>query len=464
MKIHGRQKAQVKALFVAASTLLATSSVSAQSLEQAVATALDKSPEIRQTFNQLKSWDERVNQASASYYPTISATASVGQEWTNSPSTRRDAETYGRDENRDLTRSDIGLTLNQLLFDGFATPNNVDRNKHEAEAEKWKLYSLAEDKALEVSRVYLDYLKAKQVVELAQLNTKNHKQIYRSVKEKARSGFSSSVDLSQVSGRMAKANANLLVAENNYADALATYQKLTGKEPMNTRRPVPDAVMIPDSLQKVIELVRTKHPLLISANSDIKAATEARDIARSHYFPRVELEVSANWNDNVSGVDGLKPTDVGGENENVQALVRFKYDLFSGGANTSKEREAAYDMNIAKQTRHKAVEDAVENATFAWNSRSFLNQQLPLLREHVGYATEARDAYREQFKLGQKSLLDILDSENELFEARKAYVSADYEELAQQYRLFSVTGQLLAALRITTPTLWQNEARLAGVN
>ncbi|CZF78961.1 TolC family outer membrane protein [Grimontia marina] len=456
----------VTALAVAATLLPAAAA--AQSLEQAVATALDTNPQIRQAFNRFKASEEQVNQASAGYYPTIDFDAGIGREWTESPSTRRDSVIYGVDEEVEMTRREIGVSLRQVLFSGFQTTNEVKRTEFEASAEQWTLYATAEDLALEVSRAYLEFLRAEQIVGLAQHNLESHQVIYGQVKQKTDSGLGSTADLSQVTGRLARAHSNLISAQNNLSDARISYQRIVNRAPEDTRIPVPDAVMLPTSLESAMEMAKASHPTLKAADNDINAAKAQRASAKGNYYPQVTFDLSASWDDNLDGNDGTtanpfdSPADVGGNNDEILAMVRVNYNLFSGGVDKAREREAAYSINESKAVRLNAYRDIEEGTTLAWNARVFLKQQMQYLRQHVEASTETRNAYEDQFKLGQRTLIDVLDSENELFQARREYLTAEYDDLIAQYRLLNATGQLLASLRVTTPEVWKGDENYEG--
>ena len=176
------------------------------------------------------------------------------------------------------------------------------------------------------------------------------------------------------------------------------------------------------------------------------------------------FDLSAGWDDNLDGTDGTSPssTDVGGNNDEVLAMLRVSYNLFSGGSDRAREREAAYNINESKAIQQEVYRDIVEGTTLAWNARDFLAQQMTYLRQHVESAIETRNAYEDQFKLGQRTLIDVLDSENELFQARREYLTAEYDDLIAQYRLLNATGQLLQSLRITTPDVWLGEDSYQG--
>ncbi len=206
---------------------------------------------------------------------------------------RRDSALYGVDENVDLTRREIGVSLRQVLFSGFQTTNEVKRTEYEASAEQWTLFSTAEDLALEVTRAYLEFMRAEQVVVLAERNLASHQTIFEQVKQKTDSGLGSTADLSQVTGRLARAHSNLISAQNNLSDSRVAYQRLVSVAPQDTRIPVPDAIMLPTTLEQALSLAKENHPTLKAAGSDINAAMAQRDASKSNYYPQVTFDLSA---------------------------------------------------------------------------------------------------------------------------------------------------------------------------
>ncbi|QYJ86450.1 TolC family outer membrane protein [Shewanella mesophila] len=455
------------ALALAVSAMLLPGVCSSQTLEQAVAHTLDTNPDIRIAFNRFKAREEQVNQAVAGYMPTVDISGGYGWEQTNSPSTRRKKNQGDVDDEGviELMRSEVGFSIKQMLFDGFYTSSEVDRYSFEASADQWALFAAAEDMALEVARVYVNYIRAEQVLTLAEKNLQSHKDIYDQIKQRTDSGLGSVADLSQITGRLARANANVISAKNNFYDAKAQFMRIVEKEPENLIVPVPDDDMLPADLNSSLTLAQDNHPILKSASSDINAAENERSSAQSNYYPKLSLELGGNWNDNLDGEDGYSAfasQNVGGHSNDLVAMVRVKYNLFAGGKDLAREKEAAYKVGEAKEIRQRAYRQVVEGVNLAWNAYEMLEPQKMYIREHVIAAKDTQVAYSQQFNLGQRTLLDLLDTENELFEARKDYLEAEYDEIISEYRILNATGRLLESLRVTRPDVWKGEREYEG--
>ncbi|WP_299007265.1 TolC family outer membrane protein [uncultured Shewanella sp.] len=435
---------------------LFTSVSYSQTLEQAVAYTLESHPEIRIVFNQFKARQEQVKQAESGFMPTLDVTGGFGFERTDSPATRNlhsdDPAAYPNDY-LDLNRGEFDISLQQIIFDGFFTTSDVDRSRFEASAEQWALFAAAEDMALDTAKVYIQYIQSEQVLTLAEKNLTTHQKIYDQIKQRTNSGLASTADLSQITGRLARANANVVSAMNNFYDAKSEYISIINLPPENLIVPIPDADLLPSDLINGIEIAQERHPILKSAAKDIQAAESAKESAQSGYYPKFTLELDGSWDNNLDGVNGDVNGVQGYYNELV-GMIRVKYNLFAGGKDLATEKAAAYNLSESKEVRQRAERQIVESLNLAWNAYELLTPQKMFIKEHVIAAKETQEAYQQQFSLGQRTLLDLLDTENELFEARKDYLTAKYDEIISQYRLLNATGQLLSSLRITRPEVW----------
>ena len=458
MKLTKCKLSRIGAIGLLNLSVLCSTQVNAQSLEEAVAYALDSHPDIRQSFARFKSKEEDVNRASAGYLPTIDLTAGYGYEHTDNPGNRRSS--FGYDDGKtDEYRGEFGLSLRQIIFDGMFTSNEIDRTTYEASAEKWTLIATAEDLALQVSKSYLNYLKAEQLIVLAERNIASHQVIYEQIKERTESGLGSVADLSQVTGRLARAQSNMIAARNNSLDARTQFIRLTNTPPKDLVMPVPDADMLPKNHDNGLNFAIEHHPVIKSAQQDINAARSFKKSTKAGYYPTLSFELSASSDNDVAGETGLNRTfaNVGGHRNEVTAMFRLRYNLFSGGRDSAQERGAAYKVTEAKEVNYSAHRQVTESFGLAWNAFEMLGLQKQYIKQHIITSKETQLAYKEQFSLGQRNLLDLLDTENELFQARQDYLDAKFSELSARYRLLNVTGQLLDSLRVTRSSAWQGE-------
>ncbi|WP_077454978.1 TolC family outer membrane protein [Salinivibrio sp. IB872] len=413
-----------------------------QSLEQAVVLTLATDPELRGGFHELMSLHEQMKNSEGDYLPDIDLDAGIGYERIENDSTRAQGDI-------DFDRKDATLSLRQLLWDG-QTSHNVRRTRYEANSQRFQLLSDAEDKALQVAEVYLDVLKAEQVLDLSEANMAVHEQILSDIRRRAESGIGSTADLSQVEARVARANANLLSAQTNLEDAFTAFFRVVGEPANEPIEPVVDNLALPPSIDTALEQAVSRSPLLKLARYDIEAARAQYEQFKGNHLPNVSLEVSQTWADQVSGVNDTS--------DEFSAMVRFRYNLFNGGSDQATIRRGAYELNRARDIFDNAYRQLEESTRLAWSAYQLTTQQKVFLQQQVDAASDTVLAYEKQFRIGRRTLLDLLNTENELFEARRAYLDANFDHLLAQYRLLNNTGNLLNALRVTIPSEWQVNA------
>ena len=427
---------KLKLLGVVIAAVVGATGAQADTLEQSVTNSLLTHPKIKQAYDLYQSRSHQIDQARAGYKPKLDVAAGVGPEW--SKGTSASSHTH-------LTRKDASVTLTQMLFDGFDTSSNVDRTKAEAEAQRLTLYSTAEDTALRVSEVYLNMLKQQEIYDLSKDNLATHEQILNDITKRTTSGVGSSADLTQIQGRVARAYANMAAAQNNLDDARAEYIRVVNKEPVDLVAPAASA-SLPGSLDDALKQARARNPVLLSALQDIEAGKYQAEGAKANYYPKVSVEAGKNW---YKDYDGAK-----GDQDYANIMLRVRYNLYNGGADSANVASTAALYNQAKDIHAEAYREVEEGTRLAWQALDSLKKQKDFLQQHVDYSHSTVRAYKQQFTLGQRTLLDVLNTENELFDARKSLITAQYDEQYAQYRVLNATGVLLDTMKVAKPAEW----------
>ncbi len=415
------------------------STVQAITLEEATYIAIENSPTVRQAIGQYRENKENTELARRTgYYPSVDLSAGLGQETTY-------ADGAGSADTT-LARRELTLSLTQPIFRGFANESEVERLYSEAEASRWNALISVENTALDVAQVFANILRYRELVGLAERNLDTHERIYGQIKLKTDSGLGAQSDLSQISARLAKANANHLAAVNNLKDAESNYLNIVGElPPKDMIYPVPDRALLPQDLESAIRESLAKNPAIEGAYWDVAATKSLEKIADSGKYPTVDFTLERTWNNNLDGTEG--------PSEDLLAMVRLNYNLYSGGSQ-QRQKAAAVQQNVqASEIRRKTIRDTELTVRLAWAAFEATTGQKNYIRQHVIATKESQIAYEKQFRLGRRTLLDVLDSENELFQARQDYVNADYDGLFSEFRLFNAKGELMRAFRIYRPQL-----------
>jgi len=408
-------------------------------IESAIKKALASNPDVLIQVNERLSRNEEVEGAKAGYLPTLDLNAGIGSERSRNSSTRSSGNTH-----RTLTRQESSISARQMLFDGFATKHEVERQQARVSSTAYTVHGVAENTALEAAEAYINLLRNDTLLKLAQENLDAHKRSFDQIKIRSDAGVGRRADLEQISGRLALANSNLIAAQSNYDDGITTYIKVVGEAPVGTPiKPIKQKEGIPSSKDDAIKQAIEKHPTLKSAVSDVEAAMAQHRASRNTFYPRFDLELSQSWNNDLDGQTGT--------NNDSQAMVRMRYNLLNGGGDAARKRQTAHLIDEAKEVRNRTYRQVVETMRLSWNAFDATEQQLVYLKQHVNATVRTRDAYQKQFNIGQRTLLDLLNAENELFQAKQSYISAEFDNLFARYRILNAEGVLLKSLKIDLP-------------
>ncbi|MFA0087216.1 TolC family outer membrane protein [Vibrio sp. 10N.261.51.F12] len=414
------------------------------SLEESVAFAIDYSPEVLAQYSRFQSVIRDGDAAGGYRLPQVNLYAAAGVE-----STRYDGGNYIPSDERQLNRTEMGVKVSQLLFDGFGTSANVKRLGYEAEAERLTLISRAENVSLDVVRTYLELLQAETLLQLAGRNVREHQEIYQDVLDKKQKGLASNSDLAQISARVATAQSSQISAQNNVFDLQTQFLRQVGKPGRSLVFPKFDQGLLPSTMNVAIEQAVVNHPEIKAAILDMDAARQEIRREKGDYYPELKLELHANKNRNVGNAIG--------PDEDMRAMVTLDYDLFNGFSTDARVESSAWRLEEARAIRIRTEREVKEGTELAWNAYSMIEQQIVLLQQNVDAAKIAELGYIQQFNVGRRSLLDVLDAKIEVFLARQNYVRSKYDRTFAAYRLLNAMGVLTYALRIEHPEEWQKE-------
>jgi adhesin transport system outer membrane protein len=252
------------------------------------------------------------------------------------------------------------------------------------------------------------------------------------------------VDLEQASARVALADSNLTTETSNLHDVVSRYLRVIGEAPLpKPPRPNMLSAGLPTSSGEAMNLALRNNAAINAAIENLRAARAAVSERESAFLPKVEARVRAGGGRNFDGVPDQK--------RDVSAELVLNWNLFSGGADQARVRQQTNLMNQAADQRDKACRDVRQTAAIAYNDVGKLDELLRALDRNVLSIEKARDAYRQQFDIGQRSLLDLLNAENELYTARRAYANADYDRLVAQARVLAALQQLTQRLGLRGP-------------
>lgn len=431
--MNPRKSLIATAIVMAASSLAwGQGAAPAASVREAAQKAVVANPEVQARWHVFRASQDEQDVARGGYLPRLDLAAGIGREHQHDPGLA----------DRDYTRRGATLTLTQMVFDGFATSSEVSRLGYAKLTRYFELVDASETAALEALRAYEDVLRYRELVKLAQDNYVQHKQVFDQIAERAKAGVGRRVDLEQANGRLALAESNLLTEASNLHDVSTRYQRVVGEVPAAGLAPVElGREGLPPAVAEALRLAYAGNPAFNAAVENIRAAQSELEGRRSRFYPRLDLRARGDVGQNIDGVDGHS-------NTRVVELV-LNYNLFNGNSDRAALRQYAERLNTAKDQRDKACRDLRQTLAIAHNDVQRLEEQKRYLDQHQLSIAKARDAYRKQFDIGQRTLLDLLDTENEYFQARRAYTNAVYDQGIAIARTLAGMGRLLPALQVS---------------
>ena len=445
-------------IFAVVPFALSVGFVQAQTLPEAMQKAMDVHPEVQAGVNARIAQDYNVRAAKGGYLPRVDVLAGYGRQGTDSPTSR----SLGRSNDwQTSNRGESSIRLRQMLFDGFSTSNEIGRQQATANSRAYSLLNTSERTALTVAQVYIDVMTQREMVRLAQENLKSHERIYDQIKLRTSRGVGRMADMDQADARLAQARNNLLTEQTNLADAQTNFLSAVGDMPDQLEAPAPFALM-PADLEEARRQMVENSPVLRSAEADIAATEKQYQAAKSTYYPRFDAELGRNADNNVGG-------DVG-HNNGWEAMVRMQFNLYAGGSNKADLSSKSYQSAQALDIRNNALRQLNEELGLAWNAYTNANAQAPIAQQYVDRANSVRTSYQQQFGLGERTLLDLLDSENELFTAQQRLVQLQSLKTYTQYRIQADMGTLLKSQGVVAPlaSVVQNDikptVKLPGMN
>lgn len=385
-----------------------------------------------------------LRRAKAGWGPSVDATGRYGASRLSNDTTR----SYGSDKGM-YAASGVGITLTQPLWDGFATRSRVRTGEATVESMEYRVFDNATSFGLDGLIAHVDYLRRREILRLAQENVARHKEILASQRERLNLGASTTADLTQTEGRLSRAMSTLTDAEASLREAEASYIRLTGKPvpPSLAEVYVPEGMFAdPDAVMKAAE---EGNPKLKAYLADIRAARGEKELAQSAYHPKINLEVGPNYSDR--GGRGSNWTS------SFDVMATMRWNLFNSGADKAETEAAESRIRQARQTAYNFFDDLNLEIADTWTRYMAAIEQRKYYQEAVVYNTQTRDAYLAQFNLGQRSLLDVLDAESELFNSATQEATARGNEIVGAYRLYALAGQFLPVLNIDDKSLYVSQ-------
>lgn len=425
------------AAFVA--TFAASTAASANTLDDELARLLSTHPRVDSARAEVLAAERAVEVAKADYFPTLNLSADWGYENVNSPARRAiNDEAFGK------TRSSADATLTQNLFDGFRTSANHQTAQLNHQVARINLNSVTQDVLLEGITSYLDMIRRRELVGLAKSNEQTIQQQLNLEDERVQRGSGITVDVLLAKSRLQTSKERRVAFEGQLENAVTRYVQVFDGLPPVDRLNVPPlpTELLPPTLVQAVEASLVDLPQVLAGNRNVDIADVQKDVVQADYYPNVDLVIQGRYEDDVSGVTGPR--------QDYSFLLQASWEIFSGFATRHGVAEASLRHKARLDDLIQTNRKAVEGVKLAWQNLITARERVALLDNAVSIAAEVHDSFKKLRDAGQATIFEVLDAQNEIFDAQINAANAAFDARVAVYRLQRAMGRLYAENVIST--------------
>ena len=409
----------------------------AADLRQVVQEAVSTNPVVLESAANRRARDHEYRRSQGAFLPTVSLSGELGPERLNRPNS------FTANENDDWRLSrEISLTVQQLLFDGFSSVNEIYRQSARVDGAALRVMERSEAVALDAVEAYIDVIRHSAILAKSRMNVEKHRRIYSDVQERFEGGETGAADLSQARERVAAAEVIVSEVQKSLLDTIAKYERVVGQAPTSLAPAKPAGVPAGPVNRLVDNAVQT-HPQVRAAIADADAAKYEYESTKGNFLPEVSLRGRATIGQDLGGVDGV--------NNEYSGKVVFSWNLFNGGRDSALSLEYSERLAETQIRVDRIRRELKEGIERSWASVTTTTDRIRALRQQLDANRQVVDGYRQEYDIGQRTLLDVLNAENALFNSEIELISARAIYAFSTYQLRATTGDLLAYLNVTPP-------------
>jgi TolC family type I secretion outer membrane protein len=401
---------------------------SAQTLAEALAAAYATNPTLGAARAELRAVNEGVPQALANWRPSVSVTGSAGKGHIYS-------ETRTTSNQQSLTPLTATASVVQPLYRGGRTVAATARAEQEVQSQRATLNSVEQSVLLRAATAYMNVWRDQSVVAFNENNERVIVRQLEATRDRFAVGEVTRTDVAQAETRLALAAAERIAAEGTLRVDQAVYEEVTGRGP-GVLPPPPPLAGLPANLDEVIRLSIARNPDILAANFAEKAARHRVREVTGEFYPTVEINASLSHSEESSTRSS--------ETRRAQILAQVTIPLYQQGAVSSRVREAKQISNQRRIEIDAARRRAGQESISAWEGLQTARAQIRSFETGVRAAEIALEGVRQENEVGARTILDILDAEQELLDAQVNLVRSQRDEIVTGFQVLAAIGRLTA--------------------
>jgi outer membrane protein len=441
--------------------------VQAETLKEALTAAYLYNPTLKAARAQLRATDNQVPLAKSGYRPTITGTLQYGYEDVRTK-TRNAGATSGEipvcvagvnpatgacnaPPAFGLPLSSLSgggggkghprqaqVALQQNVFDGFRTYNNIKGAEAGVEAGREDLRASEENILLNAATAYMNVVRDQAIVNLRQNNVKVLSEQLRATQDRFKVGEVTRTDVAQAQSGLAQAQADLSIAQGTLYGDRAQFAQYTGHQAGTLRDPGPPAKLLPKSLQQAIDIAEAENPGILGAIFRERAQEHQVKQVKGQLLPSLSFNASYSRSEQPFGQPSVQDL------EDTRVYGQLNVPLYEAGSVSAQIRQAIETLSQRRQQIDEARELARQNVSSQWGLLIAAKGNVAAAKSAVEATKIALQGVREEEKVGQRTLLDVLNSEQQYLNAQVNLVSFQRDLVVTSYGVLASMGRLTA--------------------
>ena len=402
--------------------------VKAEKLVEALAFAYENNPDLLAARANLRKVDEGVPAAKSGWRPTVTSSLSLGASQTNSDSGGTSSDTSS-------FPGSLSLSVNQSVYDGGRTEISVRQAETNVQTERSRLFTAEQNVMLSGATAFVDVISARSVVELQTNNLNRLEKQLEATRERFKVGEVTRTDVAQAEARVDRAKADKIKATGDLTSSNSTYQRVFGKR-AGELQPPEKVKDLPREITEAVNYALENNFSLIAAKFEELSALDGVSLSQSSLRPTVTVSGSASHSETSGDADSSSTS--------LSLNANISIPLYQAGAVYSGIRSAKEEANRRRILVEAARRNVIETSSKAFTAWTTARAQAEALEAEVASAEIALEGVEQEALVGARTVLDVLDAEQERLSAQVRLVRASRDTFVAAYTLLSALGKLTA--------------------
>lgn len=405
-----------------------SSEANALTLAEGVDEVLSTHPVVLERLHNYRATLEDLRVTEAQYLPTLDYAGTIARERTDSPSTGF--------ESRTLSSYEHSLLLSQNLFNGFGTRYEADYNKARILAAANHYVENANDVAYNFINVYVNVIKSRDLLRIAEGNVKFNEDIYAKVTKLYNAGTTTRSEAEKADTSLSLAKSNYVVAQNNLDDALYNLERILGRAvDVQELQNATFNGEIPATMEDMKAYAKSHNPSVLVSEYNIKAAKAQKEASYKNYYPKIDAFARQSWANDVGGLYG--------DDNRFKIGLTLSYNLYNGGADEAQIQKNMSKIYQESETKRETLRKLDEQGKLSWVAKKYLTEQLIHLKRYEATSAKTLELYQKEYDLGRRTLLDLIVAQNDHVAAQSQIIRAENDLVFSNYRILDAMGSMV---------------------